>query len=785
MTRFRRLALASTLLLALVVAGALAWFARSLPQTTGRLAVAGLAAPVEIVRDANAVPHIIATSRADAHFALGFAHAQDRLWQMELARRAGAGRLAEILGADALANDEFMRTLGLSRVAAANLESLDAPTRTLLDAYVAGVNAFLSLEPPLPPEFTILRHRPEPWTAGDSLLWPKLIALDLDGNWRRETGRIALSRRLNPRQLAEFLPTYGRDEPRGVRPGGQAALPAILTPRPEGIGSNAWAISGVRAENGKPLLANDPHLGLRTPSLWYLAHLSWPGGTSVGATIPGFPALVLGHNGRIAWTMTNTGTDVQDLFLETTMAGEPGRYLTPEGPRAFAVRRETIGLRGGAAVEIKVRESRHGPLLSDLFDARKFLGIEDRALALAWTALEPGDHTLKAAFALAQAGNWREFNTALADYRAPQQSFLYADVAGNIGFLTPGRTPVRGYGDDDRGLWPNRGEVEEQDWRGYVPFGELPRELNPGDGILITANQKIVADDYPHHLSHEWSSGLRARRIGELLSVSRRLGPDDVADMQSDTLSPLARALLPHLRLAARGSGDIARLLDAWDGRMAADRPEPLIFATWYQALTRLVYADELGPLFPGFWRDRPRFMLSVMTGDKGHWCDDVGTAQAEDCAAMARRAFEAARATLVARHGLSARNWRWGRVREARHGHRPFSDIWFLGNVFDVRAPASGDGQAINAQRHGLRDGAGRFTVRRGPSFRAIYDLSNLARSRFILPTGQSGHPMSPHYRDMGAIWSRGGYITIPTDPGEFDRAPSAKLVLAPHGAP
>ncbi len=782
MKRFRRrLLIGFVLLLATLVVGAAVWLWASLPVHEGRHALAGLGAKVVVVRDGNAIPHITALSRADAHFALGYVHAQDRLWQMEMARRAGAGRLAEVLGADVVASDKFMRTLGLARVAAANLEALDTASRALLDAYVAGVNAFLASDPVLPPEFTLFAHRPEPWTAVDSLLWPKLLALDLDGNWRREAGRLALSRRLSADRLAEFLPPYGAGEPQGVTPGGSAAVPALLRPRREGVGSNAWAVAGARTKSGVPLLANDPHLALRAPALWYLAHLSWPGGLAVGATIPGFPALVLGHNGHIAWSMTNTGTDLQDLFLEAPLAEDPERYRTIDGSAPFLKRGERIAVAGGDPISFTVRESRHGPIVSDLFDAAGLLGTGDRALALGWTGLQSDDTTLQAAFALAEARDWPAFDAALADFHAPQQSFLYADVAGNIGFLTPGRTPIRGAVRRGAGLWPVQGWTSEAQWRGFVLHEALPRSLNPPGGLLVTANQKIVTDDYPHHLSHEWSNGMRAARIAERLAGRRDLGLDDMAAVQHDTLSPLARALLGVLRRAARGSGDISRLLAAWDGTMASDRPEPLIFATWYQALTRLIYADEVGPLFPRYRALKPRFMLSVLTGENGHWCDDVTTAGVEDCQKRARAAFVAARAALVARHGLAARNWRWGRVRRTGNGHTPFSHVPPLHLLFDVRVRGAGDGTSVNAQPFSLGGPLGRFTGRHGPGFRAIYDLADLSRSRFVTATGQSGHPLSRHYRDMSRLWAAGDYVEISTAPEVFARAPSARLELVP----
>ena len=369
------LALVATLVIA--AAAGYVWLRQSLPQTSGTLAVAGLAAPVEVIRDANDIPHIYATSIADAHFALGYVHAQDRLWQMEMNRRVAAARLSEVFGAASLDTDRFLRTLGVYRAAEATIPRFDAATRAALDAYSAGVNAFLATRSgPLPPEFLAFGVVPEPWKPADSVAWLKMMAWDLGGNWATEILRLRLAQRLDSRQIAEFLPPYPGDTPlpvrdlaelyRGLAPAA-ATIVAVAPPSlPEGAGSNNWVIAGSRSVSGKPLLANDPHLGLNVPAIWYFAHLSAPGLDAIGATLPGSPMLVLGRNDRIAWGFTNTGPDVQDLYIEKIDGADPTRYATPDGTQAFAVRTETIRVKGAPDETLVVRSTRHGPVISDV-----------------------------------------------------------------------------------------------------------------------------------------------------------------------------------------------------------------------------------------------------------------------------------------------------------------------------------------------------------------------------------------------------------------------------------
>ncbi|MGH7089712.1 MAG: penicillin acylase family protein, partial [Stellaceae bacterium] len=453
MGRLLRRAAAVVILLLLVAGGAAVLWARSsLPKTSGSLALAGLEHPASITRDRFGIPTIRAQSEHDADFALGFVHAQDRLFAMDMMRRYGAGRLSEVFGRRTLGIDETMRVLGLYRAAEAQYRILSPPVRAALDAYAAGVNAYLATRSgALPPEYYLLDAAPEPWRPADSLVWGKLMDLQLAGNFRRELERARLLLHLSPTVLAILYPPYPNDAPVALA-NARAALRRLPLDRlwaalPPGIGpqaeSNNWVVDGAHSRSGKPLLANDPHLDYAAPGVWYLARIVTPGLDLEGATAPGNPFLIIGHNAHIAWGFTTTGGDVEDLFIEKPDPADPMKYETPDGPRPFITRQERILVHGGTAVTLTVRETRHGPVLSDLAGYR----AGDEMLALETTWLSGDDATPQAIWELDRAKNWTEFGAALRHYAAPQQNMVYADTAGNIGFIAPARLPIRKAGD--------------------------------------------------------------------------------------------------------------------------------------------------------------------------------------------------------------------------------------------------------------------------------------------------------------------------------------------------
>jgi penicillin amidase len=775
------------LLVGAIAGGGYLWLRQSLPQIDGEIMVAGLEAPVTVVRDRWAIPHIEAESLRDATFALGFVHAQDRLFQMEFRRRLGAGRLAEVVGEAALPTDRFMRTLGLYRRAEASLAYLEPDTIAWFEAYASGVNAFLeSRTGPLPPEFLILGHTElEPWRPADSLVWLRLMALDLGVNYRDELLRVRLARRLSDEQIADIWPDYPADAPTTLVEVARALpwdqLAAALPPAPPGgIGSNAWVVAGNRTTTGAPLLANDPHLGLQAPGVWYLAHLRAPEIELVGATLAGVPGIVLGHNGAIAWGFTNTGADVQDLFVERLDPDDPARYLVPGGTAPFETREEIIRIKGAPALTLTIRETRHGPVISDLMADAGRLVPGGGVAALAWTALAEDDRAAQALLGIARARDWPQFVEALRAVGAPIQNVHYADTSGRIGFIAPGRVPIRKNGD---GRWPVPGWTGAYDWDGWVPSEALPRALDPQDGVLFNANNRVVPEGYPYLLTADWEAPYRARRLARLLDRGG-FQPQDFAAIQADQLSLLARDLLP-IMLSAEPSGpgaaDAMAALDAWDRVMRSDAAEPLLFAAWYRELSRLVYADELGDLFDSFWGVRPQFMSRILT-DRQIWCDDIRTDPVETCAERAASALNAALLDLAGRRGDAPDAWRWGDAHRARMAHPIFEDLPVLDQLFDIEVASGGDSVTVNVGHFSPRNEARPFANTHAATYRAIYDLADLDRSRFVAATGQSGNPLSRHYRDLTALWVAGQAIPIDRIPGTFRQGAIGVAHLLPR---
>jgi penicillin G amidase len=790
------------LLAAAVAGGGYAYLRRSLPQVEGTLRLAGLKGEITVLRDAWGIPHIYAGSIDDAMFGLGFVHAQDRLWQMEMNRRIASGRLAEILGPGALETDLFLRTIGVRHAAQASLRVLDEPTRNALDAYAAGVNAFLATNPVLPPEFWLLRVEPHPWMPVDSVAWTKMMAWDLGGNWKNEVLRMVLAQRYPLARINEFLPPYPGDAPPkipdlhefyhalGVDTTHLARSAEQLAASTEqylieGAGSNNWVVNGDHTVSGKPLLANDPHLGLTAPPVWYFAHLVAPGLNAIGATLPGVPAIVLGHNQRIAWGFTNTGPDVQDLYIEKLV--DDGKYLTPDGPRTFETRVETIHVRGADDVRLAVRSTRHGPVISDVSRSAGAVTLAGHVLAFSWTALARDDITAQSALKIARAGNWREFLRAAEDFYAPQQNMVYADVDGNIGFVAAGRVPVRKPGNDLKGLAPAPGWLAKYDWDGYLPFGALPQVFNPSKGYVVTANNKIVPPDYTHYITSEWEPPFRANRIEALLNAVPRHTVASFARIQADAESLAVRELLPYLKTARPKSEDGRRALArvaAWDGTMARNLAEPLIAVAWWRELTREIYADELGDAFRLNWRPRAVFIANVLADRNGEsrWCDNVNTPARETCADVLATSLEAAVADLRKRYGDDMNRWRWGDAHPALHEHRPLGRNRWLAPLFDIKVPSAGDAYTVNVGRSNFFDDAAPFANRHAASLRAIYDLGNLDNSLFIHSGGQSGNPLSPNYAAFSKAWANVEYIPMRTQRAAIEKAGAKKLVLLPR---
>lgn len=780
----RFLARASLALLGVLLAaaaGTVAWLYTSLPKTAGTVEIAGLTAPIEIVRDAKGVPHIFAASEADGWYALGYVHAQDRLWQMELMRRLGAGRLSEVVGPRALPSDRFMRVLGLNHAVEEQWHGFDAPTRAAVEAYAAGVNAWMEGRTgALPIEFLVFRHSPEPWQPTDSLLWAKLMGLRLSGNWRTELLRAKLLRSLPRERVAELWPPYPADGPLTVAGDlgqldlgqldlGQidlasldldrlvAALPPDTTPDLSPGGSNAWAVAGSRTVSGKPLLANDPHLGFSAPILWYLARIETPDFAVAGATVAGVPFVVLGHNRHLAWGLTTTQSDLQDLFVERTSAGDPAAYDTPDGPRPYVVREERIAVAGAPDEVLKVRETRHGPVLSDV--------LEDvprgQVIALSATFLLPDDRTPQALRYLNKAADWDQVVVAMRDFHAPQQNLMVADDKGTIGFIAPGRVPVRRSG---TGWTLSPGWSGAADWAGLIPFDALPRAVDPPNGRLFNANNSIVPPGYAYFIGEDWAPPHRAQRIAKVLDTDGSHDAEAAARLQLDNVSPAVADLMASLANVEPESAAARRALDllrAWGGNFDRHRPEPLIFAAWMRDLTRRIFADELGDRFPEFWNFRPVLLKSVL-GGRDHWCDDIRTQRTESCAGLAAASLTGVVAEFAEIAKRDMADWRWGDEHPAIFDHPTLGGVPLVGGWANLLIEADGGDETLN--RGGMRfdDKNAPYAGIHGAGFRGVYDLADLQASRLMIATGQSGNPLSSHYGDLLRDWRDGDSLNL-----------------------
>jgi penicillin amidase len=723
----------------------------ALPQTEGQAKLPGLSASVSITRDARGVPWIKADNAADAYMALGYVHAQDRLFQMELMRRLGQGRLAEVLGNLGVGSDKFMRTLGLYARTQENLISLDAETKIAVDAYAKGVNAFMAANG-LPLEYKLLFFSPEPWTPADSLVWQKLMGLQLSGNWPEELSRAAIIAKLGPEKATELWPDVDAASPVTV-----VASPAFLTKlrtamlnvvRPS-LASNIWAVAPSRTATGGALLANDPHLNFQAPNMWYLAGLSYPGVDLVGATVPGVPFHLLGHNGSLAWGFTTTHGDTQDLFVET-LAGEG--YATPDGPAPFTTRDETIRVRFGETLTLKVRETRHGPVISDILPAEDLRAVPGKAVALSATLLAPGDRSIDAIYKMGRSKTTQDFREAAKLFHAPQQNVMFADTQGSIGYIAVGRVPLRKSTLCD-GLLPADGARGDCDWMGWAAFNDQPQKLDPPDGVLINANNKNVPDDYPLLIAKEWPEGYRARRIEEFLAGRSGLTLKDMDTLQHDAVSLMARDMLAVL-LPLLKDDDLKPTLAAWDGTMGLDRTEPLIFALWMERLKARLLEDELGEEFSEFRGARPTLLTAILTKNTA-WCDDVRTPAPEACEAQVNAAWSDALAWLRDNAGDDDRNWRWGEWHIASFSHPVFGNIPGLSGLGGFAAPTPGDDATVNRGSFSGSTSRIPFRHRHGPGVRAIYDLADLRRSQFSMAGGQSAHLLSGHLDDLMVGWA------------------------------
>lgn len=782
----RRIAgIVAGLLLLLLASGAGAargWVGQSFPQVSGELRLAGLDGPVEVRRDAAGVPHIYATTQHDLFFAQGVVHAQDRLWQMDFQRRVGLGRLSELVGAPGVETDRFLRTLGTHRAAQQDWAALGDEARAALEAYSAGVNGYMATNPPLPIEYRLLGVAWEPWEPLHTLAWVKMLQWDLSGNWKEELVRAQLIERVGADTSALLLdggiaPAADATGQRLGSPdlaalGDALALAGLSLGGESGRGSNAWVVAGSRSATGQPLLTSDPHLGIRMPGPWYVIGLHAPDLDVVGASLPGAPTVVMGHNTDFAWGMTNLALDSQDLYIERlNEAGDAYEWQGEMVP--LTVRQEVIRVRGGAAVTVAVKETRHGPLLNEVVE-----GLE-RPLALRWYALAEPTHLADALLALNRATNRDEFLAALRQWDTPAQNFVYADREGNIGRVAAGVLPQRAAG---AGLTPQSGWTGEAEWAAEpLPFAELPQLWNPPDGYLVSANENPFPADFESYTGTGWALPARAERIAEQLGARPTLTPDDLQSLQQDTLSLPAQWVVPWL--VALKSDDIIvqraqEQLAAWNEQMAGDLPGAGLYAVTHGFIVGEMVGDEVGAelveQYLVYHSDHLRLVSELVEQPDHPLWDDTRTPDREDRDDILLRALQQTTDWLGRRFGDVPHEWFWDRLHVASFAH-PLGVRPPLDRLFNRRVGLGGDSTTVNATAFSYPSGFAPTSI---PSYRQVLDVGDWDNSRMIHPTGQSGQPFHPHYADMLAPWQRGELWPLPWSDDATAKASAGRVL-------
>jgi len=779
----------------------LVWFlaSQSLPDYDQTLEVRGLSAPVEIVRDNANVPHIFSDSDGGVFFGLGYAHAQDRLWQMTMARRTVQGRLSEVFGLRTLPVDKLLRRLDLYRLAVASVEAQDAATRNALEAYSDGVNARLAEinEQALgrgAPEMFLFNAPVAPWQPADSLAVIKLMALQQSGHLEEEVLRARASLMLNDAaRLADILP----DAP-GT---GIAALPeyaalfpdlprfAQSSPMPDhplspftrrGLAgaSNAWSAAPSRSASGGTLLANDPHMDFTAPTIWYLARLDLAGGGVIGATIPGIPAVMTGRSARLGWGVTSSYLDDQDLFVEKLNPDNPQEYLTPQGYKPFEVRPSIITIKDAPPVTLTLRWSENGPVLPGSHYSLDTVTPPGHVVALSWSALSPKDTTMSSAIGVMGATDVGAAIAIAEAHIAPSQNLSLVDQ-GTIALKMIGAVPRRDPRHQSRGRMPSQGWRGENRWLGRAPYAANPEFVSPRGGILGNTNNKILERPFPNHVSYVWGDTQRVTRWQRLMQSRQVHTRDSFIEAQLDPVSVTARSLLPLVgadlwftgQSAPDGTPERRReialaLLADWNGEMNEHLPEPLIYAAWLRALQQRLIGDELGPLADQFTHVEPLFIERVYRDIDGAsaWCDVRQSAPVETCTDMARLALDDALVRIGDRYGSTLESLRWGDAHQATHDHPVLGQSRLLRYFVNIRQSTSGgDNTLLRGRTSGT--GPDPYTNVHGAGYRGVYDFADPDSSVFITSTGQSGHFLSRHYDDLAQLWRRGEYIPMSLD--------------------
>ncbi|MFH5779633.1 penicillin acylase family protein [Heyndrickxia oleronia] len=743
-------------LIAVIYFGANAYIARSLPKTEGEIQLSGLKEKVEIIRDKDGVPHIRAKNDHDLYMAQGYVQAQDRLFQMDLSRRQASGELSEVVGSAAIDKDKYFRALGLRRAAVASYDQYSNQAKDTLNWFAEGVNAFikeLDENGKWPIEFKLLGYKPKEWTPTDSLTIGKYMAFDLGGHWEDQAFRYYLLQNFSEEKAYDLFPSYPKDAPYIISKDTlnlEKSFASAVIPH-EFNGSNNWVVSGEKTKSGKPILADDPHLSLSTPSIWYQMHLKGPDTNVSGVIFAGIPGIILGHNEEIAWGVTNTGPDVQDLYIEKRNPTNKNQFLYNEKWDDAEVIKEPIKVKDQKTIDYNVIVTRHGPIISEFAaDSGK-----DTVLSLQWTALQPSNE-LEAILKMNRAKNWDEFETALENFQTPAQNFVFASNDGTIAYKANGKIPIRKKGD---GLLPVPGWTDEYEWTGYIPFNELPKTVNPKEGFISTANNKVISDDYPYHISHNWAQPYRQMRIQEVLKANDQITAKDMRDLQMDKMNLQAKEFVPIFLNEIKGIKDktekeAIQQLKEWNFVDNEELAAPLIFNRWMTKISDVLFNKEISvemlEKFGGRKQAVDELLRHAAEGNPGPWIKENGGLQA-----VLKKSFELAINEIKDEQGNSVSKWSWGEYHQLYFPH-PLSSVKPLNYLFnsDGRIPVGGSSVTVQAAAN-KNDG----TVNHGGSWRFVIDTANMDSAYHLVGPGQSGHLKSKWYHNQLNAWANGTY--------------------------
>ncbi len=850
-----RLLLGVLIIAVVLSAGGIAYFygylpsqvaPKSFPQINGQLHFQGLNGTVDIYRDKMGIPHIYATTTHDLFFAQGYVHAQDRFWQMDTWRHIGSGTLSEMFGDSQVQTDTFLRTLSWRQTAEAEWNSLSPQSRAILQAYTDGVNAYLKDHSgsAVSLEYSVLQlltpgYRIEPWTPVNSLTWGKAMAWDLRGNMDEEIQRAVLLKTLTPKQIDELFPPYPADHPiivNKIGDGSTAAstntsteasasasvptqtldvaqanlglLDSVLGPHGDGIGSNSWVLSGKRTTTGFPILANDPHLAIQMPSIWYQIDLQCKPQNDgcpfdvAGFSFAGVPGVIIGHTNNIAWGFTNNGADVMDLFIEKVNPANPDQYEVNGQWVNFDKRTETINVAGGKPVTVTIRSTRHGPVISDSYgdltdknpgNDPKFIPFKQRAgvylppqyvIALEWTALKPST-PFEAIWGFDKANDWNDFREASRAFHVPSQNLIYADKQGNIGYQMPGDVPIRKSGD---GRYPVPGWTGQYDWTGYIPFDQLPYTYNPTEGYIVTANNEVPPAGYPYFITADWDYGYRANRIVDMIkNAPGKISLLEVQKMQGDMYDSNAAIFVPLLlQLNARSSLNqptAISLLKSWNYETQANSAAAAVFEAFWRHLLQNTFRDDLPPDYQpdggSRWNEVMRNL--VKNPNDPFWDDKTTKNKVETMDDILSKSLTDGVNEVQGHFGGNASKWKWGILHGAYFRNQTLgnSGIGLIEQLFD-RGPyqVGGSEAVVDATGWSVNNG---YDTNWLPSMRMVVDLSDLDSSVTVHTTGQSGHAYNKHYDDMAPIWAIVSYYPMWYDPVKVKKAAEAHLILSP----